>query len=67
MDQEKGARLEAVRDIVTKDEVKKAQEAILTDENKFKSLAYELEQLRFRSSRPGRKWGIFRRISRARH
>jgi hemolysin D len=44
---EKEKRVQEVKDIVTKDDVEKAHTDVLTDQNKLKSLVFELEQLAF--------------------
>ena len=47
INQAKEARLKAVVDIIARDDYEKVQTEILMNQNKLKSLAHELEQLRF--------------------
>jgi hemolysin D len=47
INRDKLARLEAVKDIIPKDEYQKGQADVLADTDKLKTLSHDLEQLRF--------------------
>jgi hemolysin D len=47
INQQKEVRLQAVKDIIAREDYEKVQTEIITGQNKLKALAHELEQLRF--------------------
>jgi hemolysin D len=55
--QEKLNRLAAVSDIVTRDDIQKAENDVLTDQNKLKELAFGLEQLHFQQEQTREEMG----------